>query len=456
MFDVRDLRQVDLGDVRLNDRLEAILETFTNSPDSSIPQACKSAAAAKAVYRFFSNDNVETKSLREGFRKAVVFRIKNSPKGTTILYLSDGTNLVFSSHKKLEGIGVLRNQNAKGLNLHTTIVSTEDEVVLGVVEQHCWGRKPEDYGQRALRSKKPIEEKESYRWIESFRASESSLPSNKKGIFLADRGADIYEIFLEPRKENMHLLIRALHDRMLADSHERMFEELEHSPCAGIMEVAINRSGERKERTARLELRYKNVTIKSPKNKSFLPQINITIISAKEIINGVNNQDLINWKLLTTLPISSLEDAIYAVKTYAKRWLIERFHYVLKEGCKVEELQLEKAERIERAVTLYTVIACRIMHVTYLSRAAPDLPCTVAFDDDEWRALHCYVHKTSIEPPTPPSLREAFLMLAKIGGFFARKRDGEPGVKVVWRGMRVLEGAVEMYRILKGKDVGNA
>ena len=456
MFEVRDLRQVDLGDIRLNDRLETILEAFTNNSDSSIPQACKSAAATKAVYRFFSNDNVEVKELRAGFRKAVVFRIKNCPKGATILYLSDGTNLVFSSHKKLQGIGVLRNQKAKGLNLHTTLVSTEEEVVLGVVEQHCWGRKPEDYGQRALRSKKPIEEKESYRWIESFRASQSSLPSNKKGIFLADRGADIYEIFLEPRKENMHLLIRALHDRKLVDSHERMFEELEHSPCAGIMEVTINRSGERKERVARLEIRYKNVTIEPPKNKNFFPQINITIISAKEIFDGVNGQNLVNWRLLTTLPISSLEDAIYAVKTYAKRWLIERFHYVLKEGCKVEELQLEKAERIERAVTVYTVIACRLMYITYLARAAPDLPCTAAFDDDEWRALHCYVHKTPIEPPNPPSLREALLMLAKIGGFLSRKRDGEPGVKVVWRGMRVLEGAVEMYRILKGKDVGNA
>lgn len=454
MFDVRDLRQVDLGDIRLNDRLEAISEAFTNSADSSIPQACKSAAATKAVYRFFSNDNVEVKGLRAGFRKAVVYRIKNCPKGATILYLSDGTNLVFSSHKKLQGIGVLRNQKAKGLNLHTTIVSTENEVVLGVVEQHCWGRKPEDYGQRAVRQKKPIEEKESYRWIESFRASESSLPSSKRGIFLADRGADVYEIFLEPRKENMHLLIRALHDRKLADSHERMFKELEHSPCAGIMEVTINRSGERKERTARLEIRHKNVTIEPPKHKPFFPQINITIISAKEIFDGVNNQDLVNWRLLTTLSIGSLEDAIYAVTTYAKRWLIERFHYVLKEGCKVEELQLKKAERIERAVTVYTVIACRIMHITYLARAAPDLPCTAAFDDDEWRALHCYVHKTSIEPPNPPSLREALLMLAKIGGFLSRKRDGEPGVKVVWRGIRVLEGAVEMYRILKEKRCG--
>jgi len=202
------------------------------------------------------------------------------------------------------------------------------------------------------------------------------------------------------------------------------------------------------------EIRHKNVTIEPPKHKPFFPQINITIISAKEIFDGVNNQNLVNWRLLTTLSISSLEDAIYAVTTYAKRWLIERFHYVLKEGCKVEELQLEKAERIERAVTVYTVTACRIMHITYLARAAPDLPCTVAFDDDEWRALHCYVHKTSVEPQNPPSLREALLMLAKIGGFLSRKGDGEPGVKVVWHGIRVLEGAVEMYRILKGKRYG--
>jgi len=453
MWASKELKNTDFNDIRLRNRMEKILDDLTEQPTASIPQASGSPAATKATYRFLNNENVAAQEIRKGFRLATIERMIES-KEEVFLFPSDATNIVYSSHKKLEGIGVLKNQKARGLNLHTTLVVTEQNLVLGSIQQHCWGRKPEDYGQRALRANKPIEEKESYRWIESFNASQSALPDHKKGIFLGDRGADIYDLFLIQRKPNMHLLIRALHDRTLADESEKMFAHVEKSPCVGIMEVKISRSGGRIERTAQVEIRYANVTVKSPQNKSLLPPINITIVCATEIIKNADDKDPIRWRLLTTLPIDSLEKAIYAVSTYSKRWIIERYHYTLKQGCQVEELQLEHAERIEKAVALYSIVACRIMYMTYLSRISPDLPCTAVFSDDEWRALYCYANKTAREPKSPPNLRKAMLMLAQIGGFINRK-NSEPGVKVIWTGMSKLEGASEMYRILKGKDVGN-
>lgn len=453
MNDDKDIQHMNFGDLRLTARLEKILELFTEEPSSSIPEACKSSAATKATYRFFSNDKIEEKAIRKGMYKATINRMKEK-ENATFLFKSDATNIVFTSHKKLKGIGVLRNQKAKGLNLHTTLVSTEDEVTLGVIGQYCWGRNPEEYGQRALRSKKPIQEKESYRWIESFKASQQALPDNSKGIFLADRGADIYELFLEPRKENMHILVRALHNRELTNSSERMFEELSNTSSAGILEVLINRSGERKKRIAKLDVRYKKISIEPPKNKKNLLPINITLIFAQEIIENGEVQDHISWKLLTTLPINSIEDASYAINTYSKRWLIERYHYVLKQGCQVEELQLEEASRINKAIAVYTIIACRIMYMTYLARSNPEAPCTKIFNENEWRALYCYANKTSREPIAPMNLHEAIMMLAKIGGFLGRKSDGYPGVKVIWRGMRKLESATEMYCVLRGKKCG--
>lgn len=440
------------GDLRLTERLEKILDNFTEEPSSSIPEASKSLAATKGAYRFFSNDRVEATAIRQGCYSATIERMQEKGN-STFLFKSDSTNIVFTSHKKLRGIGVLRNQKAKGLNLHTTLVSTENEVVLGVVDQYCWGRKPEDYGQRALRARKPIQEKESYRWIESFRASQNALPDNSRGIFLADRGADIYELFLEQRKENMHLLIRALHDRELTNSSKKMFSELSSASSAGTIDVLIKRSGERKERVAKLEIRYKHISIKPPKSKKNLLPISMTMIFAQEITEG-EIEDRISWKLLTTLPIDRIEDASYAVFTYAKRWLIERYHYVLKQGCQVEELQLEEANRIDKAIAVYTIIACRIMHMTYLARSNPELSCTEVFNENEWRALYCYANKTSKEPTNPMTLHEAIMMLAKIGGFLGRKGDGYPGVKVIWRGIKKLEGATEMYCLLKGKRCG--
>jgi hypothetical protein len=449
---------MNFNDKRLNKRFGMLLEAFTENIKASIPEACQSNAATKGAYRFFSNQCVEAIKIRKGFREATIKRMKEQPKNSVFLFTSDASNIVFTSHKKLNGIGVLRNQKARGLNLHSTLVYTEDELLLGSIRQDCWGRKPEDYGKRKERSSLPIEQKESFRWLEAFNDAQESLIEDAQGIFMGDRGGDIYELFLMPRKPNMNLLIRSAHKRTSTESSKKIFVEIASLPSSGVMEVPIERSGERKKRVAKLEIRFKSVIIAPPKHKKDLPPIEkFYAISAREITEGIDEtQDLISWNLLTTLPIETLKDAIYTVKTYAKRWLIERFHYTLKEGCKVEDLQLEEAERIDKAIATYTIVSCRIMYMTYLSRIAPDLSCTKIFNDVEWKALYCYANKTSITPNDPPRLKDAILFLAKIGGFLGRKHDGEPGVKVIWRGLSVLEGATAMYIILKGKDVGNA
>lgn len=450
MWAENELKHMNFKDKRLNKRMGMLLESFTENSGDSIPQACKSNAATKAAYRFFSNECVEAKEIRKGFREATISRMKEQPTGTTFLFASDASNVVFTSHKKMRGIGVLRNQKARGLNLHTTLAYTEDELVLGSLRQDCWGRKPEEYGKRDERARLPIEQKESYRWLQSFNDANEALPDDAQGIFMGDRGADIFELFQLPRKKNMNLLIRANQNRQLANRPAKVFDEVGNSPCSGIMEVLIKRSGERKERIAKLEIRFALVSINPPHNKKNLSPINLYAISAKEITEGLEIKEPINWNLVTTLPIESLENAIYAVKTYAKRWLIERFHYTLKEGCKIEELQFEEAERIDKAIATYTIIAWRLMYITYLSRILPDLPCTKVFVESEWQALYCYANETPTPPSKPPSLKEAVRLLAKIGGFLGRKRDGDPGVKVIWRGLRVLEGAFTMYLILKG------
>jgi len=453
MWAKNEISYMNFNDKRLKNRFLKILEAFGEHPSLSIPESCQSMAETKGAYRFFANNNIDEQKIINGFSKTTIDRMHQYPKETTFLFLSDSTNIVLSSHKKLKRIGVLRNQKARGLNLHTTIVSTEEELALGIVRQDCWGRRPEDYGKRKLRAKLPIEFKESYRWIESFRKVNDSLTNDYHGIFLADRGADIYELFLEKRSENLDLIIRSNYNRMSIEQ-EKVFDNLKKKNSSGMMNVTIKRSGTIKERIANLEVRFSKEIIKAPSNKSQLPSCKINIVSAKEINHNTEIHKPIYWKILTTLEVNTLEDAIYVVTTYSKRWLIERFHFSLKQGCKVEELQFEDAEKFNKAIAAYSIIAWRIMYATYLSRVSPHEPCTKVFNDTEWRALFCYFNKTSSEPKQPPTLREAIIMLAKIGGFLGRKSDGNPGMKVIWRGMRTLEGAVEMYRILK-KDVGN-
>lgn len=447
------LKYMKFNDVRLVKRLGVILNIFSVQLETSIPKACKSRSEAKSIYRFLSNDEASAAGIRSGFYRITAERLRAQP---VTLFLSDATNIVYSSRQNLKGIGVLRNFKARGLNLHTTLAVTPDKVVLGIVNQVCWGRKDEDYGKRSERSKKPIQEKESYRWIESLQAAQASLNDDNRGIFIGDRGADVYELFIESRESNMDLLIRSAHDRTLSDGSTKIFQQLLTEDAVGTMTVEVERSGKRKARTATLELRFKNITLTAPgsKKKHGFSDVNLTLVSAIETSEGVAEENKIYWKLLTTLPIQSLQDAIYAVKTYAIRWVIERYHYTLKQGCSVEKLQLEEAGRIDKAIAIYSIIACRIMALTYIVRVEPEKPCTIALSDDEWKALYCYSKKTTIVPIHPPTIYQAVRMIAQMGGFLGRKGDGEPGLKTIWLGLRDLNHAVQMYSIFT-KDVGN-
>ena len=157
----------------------------------------------------------------------------------------------------------------------------------------------------------------------------------------------------------------------------------------------------------------------------------------------------IEWLLLTTCGVPTFEAACERVAWYACRWGIEIWHKVLKSGCRIEARQLEKGERLERCLPLYSVIAWRILYATMLSRALPELPCTVVLALEEWQALYCAIHQTPTPPSTPPSLQQAVRWLARLGGFLGRAGDGDPGVTVLWRGFQHLADLTAMYCLMR-------
>lgn len=164
---------------------------------------------------------------------------------------------------------------------------------------------------------------------------------------------------------------------------------------------------------------------------------------------------------LTTLDVETTEEAFEKVRWYSYRWRIERFHYILKSGCKIEELQLETGDRLKNAIALYSFLAWRLAWITYQARETPNLPCTLILRDHEWKALYCQVYGTNRLPEKPPSLKKAVLLIALLGGFLNRKSDGAPGVKVLWRGFRELNSISKTYLYLSSchasrKIMGNA
>ena len=146
--------------------------------------------------------------------------------------------------------------------------------------------------------------------------------------------------------------------------------------------------------------------------------------------------------------MTSLEQAVEIVEAYAQRWKVERYHYVLKSGCRVEDLQLESADRLERALALYNVVAWRLLYMTYIARIEPDLPCTAVLEEEEWQALFV-IGAAQPLPKEPPTVREAVRLIATLGGFLGRKGDGEPGVKTLWTGLRRLMDFTLAFRRVK-------
>ena len=182
------------------------------------------------------------------------------------------------------------------------------------------------------------------------------------------------------------------------------------------------------------------VTIQPPRHhleRATLPPLRLQVILAEEEDAPADSRPL-RWLLVTSLPIASLEDALCTIRRYSYRWLIERYHFILKRGCRLEHLQLENVGRRQRALATYLIVAWRLLWLTYAARRQPDQPCSVVFETHEWQALYGTLHRTAKPPETPPTLRQAVHWMARLGGFLDRRSDGEPGVKTLWLGFRRL------------------
>ena len=132
---------------------------------------------------------------------------------------------------------------------------------------------------------------------------------------------------------------------------------------------------------------------------------------------------------------------------------IEIYHRTLKSGCRIKNRQLGTAERLEKCLAIDMVVAWRVYHLTMLGREVPELPCTVFFEDVEWKALYCYYTRSKELPPETLTLRQAILLVGAIGGHLGRKSDGSPGTQCIWRGLQRLDTAVEMYVMFTGDNL---
>ena len=433
-----EVGHAQLGDTRRVRRLTRVVSDLAAHPGDSIPAACGDWAATKAAYRFFDDDGVAAGAIRDAHQAATLSRIAAH---ATVLVLQDTTALDFSTHPGLAGAGPLARTHGYGVWLHSALAASDAGVPLGLVDQQQWARDPATTGKRHTRRQRPTAEKESQRWLDALTATQALLTTPRHVVTVADREADIYDLFAAPRPATSDLLVRAAHNRRVGHEARYLNAAVAAAPVAGLLPIALQRADGQPPREATLAVRFRPLALQPPRHhpqRATRVPIPVVAILAEELAPPPG-QPPIRWLLLTTWRVMELEEAVTCVRWYAARWVVERFHYVLKQGCKVEDLQLRTTDRLERAVAVFTIVAWRLLWLTYLAREEPEAPCTVALADPVWQALWCSIHHRPDPPTTPPSLHLAVRWIAQLGGFLGRAGDGEPGAKVLWRGLRRLD-----------------
>jgi len=441
-----ELERTELGDKRRTKRLMKIVSVLSEKPEASVPQASGTWSQAKATYNFWDSPYIKPSMIRQGHLDATVERII---KHSIVLAIQDTTELNYTSHKALSGTGYLDNKYAKGLKVHSVLTASTQGIPLGIIEQQVWSRIEEELGKAAQRKQKPTAQKESQRWLHALKKTDSIIPCSVQVVTIADREADFYDLFACSRRQGSDFLIRATQNRRLVGGEQHLWESLESIESQGTMKVEVKRNPTRPSRIATLTISYGTITIEPPQNrakKEQLAPITLQAILVTEV-DPPTEVEPISWLLLTTLEITNLEDVKQYVRWYCYRWLIERYHYVLKSGCGIEKLQLETAQRLEMALATYSLVAWRLLWLTYLARCSPDASCQQVLDPHEWQVLYATIHHQLYPHTSPPTLAEVVDWIARLGGFLGRQGDGSPGVKVLWRGLSRLQDLVRGWLV---------
>ena len=439
-----------LGDKRRTDRLVLAASVLAAHPPESLPEACDDPALLKGVYRLLENDAVTPEAMLASHVQATLERLSAVP---VVLAVQDTTELDYSPHKATSGLGAIGNGFGRGLLVHTTLAITPDQVPQGVLAQQTWTRDPAATGKKHQRKQLPIGEKESQKWLRGLAALNALAVQwpQTQFISVADREADVYELFCAPRAANVELLVRASQNRQVAAAAGEpglLRATLLQQPAGPILHLAVPRRGTQPARTATVWLRWCALTFPPPAQRPAgqVPPVRLWVVWAHEETPPPGGAAL-DWLLLTSLPIGDQAAAERCLAYYAARFGIEGWHKTLKSGCAIESRQLASREALCRCLALYSVIAWRVLFAGRLARTTPDLPCTVLLEEEEWQALYCAIQQTTHLPATPPTLCQAVRWIAKLGGFLGRTGDGEPGPTVLWRGFQHLTDLTWMFHV---------
>lgn len=408
-----ELKECKFKDVRLNKRFQRLSESLYAGIGESIPYACQDWANTKAAYRFFSNNRINEEEILSGHFLSTKERVTEA-KGN-ILILHDTTEfkykrddpreigLITGLPKKRNLFGKLMRITTHGMLMHSSLAVTTTGLPLGLTAIKFFTRK-KFIGANELKrhinaTRIPINKKESIRWLENLKQATTLIDDPSRCIHIGDRESDIYELFCEAQKANTHFLVRTCVNHLAGDGQHTIADEMSDIKTKGLHRIEV-RDNKGNTSQARLEIKYKNIMVLPPTDKSkYYPGLQLTVIHAEEK-KSPKNRERIVWKLLTDLPTTSLADAVEKLNWDAIRWKIELFHKILKSGCKAESSKLRTASRIANLIAVFCILSWRIFWMTMLNRTAPNATSRLALTEIEIELLDNLVKRSNSKDKT--------------------------------------------------------
>ncbi|EOD5598481.1 IS4 family transposase [Cupriavidus gilardii] len=458
-----ELAGCEFKDARLGNRLRGLMQRLSRSVGGTIPLACQDWANTKAAYRFFSNDRVDEQAILAGHFRSTRERVDTS--AGPMLILQDTTEFSYKRDKpeligftgetisRKDPAGRWKKHTVCGILMHSSLAVTSDGLPLGLCAIKFWSRK-KFKGTNALKKKinptrVPIEEKESFRWLQNLRQSTALLEQPERCVHVGDRESDIYELFCTAHELGTNFLVRTCVDRLAGDGGHTIADEMAEVRVQGLHRVEFrDKRGARCE--AVLEIKYRRIRVLPPigKQKSY-PELELTVLHAQER-DAPEDRPPLDWKLITNLPVRSRNEAIEKLDWYAMRWKIETFHKILKSGCKAEDSRLRTAERLVNLISIYCIVSWRIFWMTMINRACSEASPALALTEVEIDTLDRLIVDADIAEPSRKTLHPYLNKIARLGGYLARKGDPPPGNMVMWRGLTRLADIVLGAAIAKG------
>ena len=455
---VEQFGSVELGDKRRRQRAVDMAQAMGRRPGDSLAKQMAGWNEQRGAYRLLDNAGVSHAALSEPHWQQT--REKANQSGGVVLMVQDITELDYSGHQATEGLGPIGDHRGQGLMVHNTVaLEPNQRIVLGLAYQQVWSRDEVAHkGTESRTQRRARANRQSQRWVKAVEVIGAPLAGGR-WVHVGDRAIDIFPFFEECTTAHVDFCVRIKQNRRVGewttDDPRYLLDQARQWPAMGERRLAVPAKPGQAARIADLLVSWQAVTLRSPATEPGEPTLlNAWVVRTWEP-NPPPGSVPLEWLLLTSVPVLTLQDALERIDWYCCRWIVEEYHSSLKTGCAIEKSQLYHALRLQRLLAFLSIVAVRLLQLRDLSRTTPHLLARQAVQPV---LVQIIAYRTHTDPNTL-TLAHFWREVAAIGGFPGRTSDGQPGWKRLWHGwLRLLDWAegVHFARHLPPlQDVGN-